>query len=182
MTPVKTIAISALLGTLAFQGAAAADAVGYVTDDAPQPLALYDAAEFDWDRFYVGIGGAGQDLAGVGEYGAGGVVGINMQHDYFLFGAEAGLLGLTDGTTGHWYGQVLGRGGLVITDEMVAYGAAGFGVDFGASGDQHVLLGGGLEYAITDAVSVKAQYLHGFAANAGATDTNQITFGINYHF
>lgn len=182
MTPLRILALSVAFGALSATGALAADAVGPVLNTAPQPLPVYDADQFDWNRFYAGVFGVGQDLAGIWEYGAGVNVGVNVQHDFYLFGAEAALLGLTDGTTGHAYGQVLGRAGLVVTDEAVIYGALGYGADFGASGDQHILAGGGLEYAVTQDVSVRGQYLHGFGATAGSTDTNQVTIGLNYHF
>jgi len=182
MTPFKIIALAVAVGAFSAGSALAADAVGPVSNSAPEPYPVYGSDQFDWNRFYAGVMGVGQDAAGTWEYGAGVVAGVNVQHEYFLFGAEAALLGLTDGALGRAYGQVLGRGGLVVTDEAVIYGALGYGADFGAGGDQHILAGGGLEYAVTDDVSVRAQYLHGFGATAGSTDTSQVTFGLNYHF
>jgi len=176
------IAASGLVLMALAGGAQAADLVnkGVVTT-APEPAMNYDDDQFDWSRFYIGAFGSAQDYAGAWEGGGGVLAGVNAQFDFYLLGGEVAISGLTDGNNSRAYGQILGRGGLVITDEMVAYGAAGYGVDFTA-GDRHILAGGGLEYAVTDAISVRGQYLHGFANTAASTDTNQITFGLNYHF
>jgi len=43
------------------------------------------------------------------------------------------------------------------------------------------LLGGGVELALTDNVSVDARYLHGFPIT-GANPKDQVTVGANFHF
>ena len=61
------------------------------------------------------------------------------------------------------------------------YGAVGFGTDAGAYNDNHVLAGVGLEYGVTDTVSLRGQYLHGFPVT-NANPIEQVTFGAEFHF
>lgn len=181
MPRLNKLTLALMFGALSATSAVAADAVGYPESVAPAPAPVYNDASFDWTGFYAGIFASTQNYTTNWEYGLGVNLGANYQIDYFLLGGEVALSGLTNGTTGRGYGQALGRGGVVITDELLAYGAGGYGADFW-SGDRHWLAGGGLEYAVTENVSLRGQYLHGFAASAGATDTNQFTIGANFHF
>lgn len=178
MSPLKKIAVAALASVALTGGAFAADAVGYVAPAAP--VVSYDDNQFDWNRFYAGVYGVGQDYNNNWEYGVGVNAGVNAQFDFFLLGGEVAVHALTDGPTGRVYGQVLARGGLVVTDEVLVYAAGGYGIDFSSSPDEHWLLGGGLEYAVTDDISIRGQYLHGFAQTG--TDTDQISVGVNFHF
>jgi outer membrane immunogenic protein len=63
----------------------------------------------------------------------------------------------------------------------VLYAAAGYGIETNGAGQGDALLGGGLEYAITDAVSLRAQYLHGFPVS-GSNAKDQVTLGAQFHF
>jgi outer membrane immunogenic protein len=173
---------------LAFGSAAstafAADAISYATSDGAVAVPVVDGG-FDWSGFYAGVYGAAQfSQDGRARYGAGLDLGLNAQYDFYLLGAEVAAHGLTDGngdaaTTA--YGQVLARGGVLVTDDVAVYAAAGYGLDLGPADNSQWLLGGGLEMAVTDNVSLRAQYLHGFT-NAGDETTNQVTIGANYHF
>lgn len=162
--------------------ALAADAYAPMPLSSGESLGVYDHADFDWTGFYGGIYGAAQTNPGGWGYGAGLALGVNKQTDYFVLGAEVALHGLTINTPNRAYGQILARGGLVVTDELLAYGAVGYGVDFGPTDNQHVLVGGGLEYAVSENVTLRGQYLYGFAANATSTPINQVTLGANWHF
>lgn len=178
MSPLNKIAAAALV-SVAFTGSAfAADAVGYVAP--ATPTISYDDNQFDWNRFYVGIFGATQDFNDNWQYGVGVNAGINTQFDFYLLGGEVAITGLTNNAPDRVYGQVLARGGLVVTDEVVVYAAGGYGLDFSGNNNQHWLLGGGVEFAVTDNISLKGQYLHGF--QSVGTDIDQVTFGLNFHF
>lgn len=182
MSLFKKIILASLASVALAAGAHAADAVTYPAAAAAAPVPVYNDAQFDWNRFYAGISAGAQDYAGNWEYGGGIQAGVNAQFDFYLLGAEVAILGLSDGTNSRTYGQILGRGGLVVTDDIVLYGATGYGVDLSAAPDEHWLLGGGAEFAVTDNISLRGQYLHGFASTGASTDMNQVTFGLNYHF
>ena len=180
MIKLKTFAIAALVAILP-AGAYAADAIELPMSNGPA-VPVYDNSGYDWNGFYAGVYGIGQySPANGGEYGAGVAVGVNAQFDFFLVGAEVALHGLTNGTVGTAYGELIGRAGVTITDDVLLYAAAGYGMDLSGSGETDALLGGGLEFAANDDVSIRAQYLHGFPISGG-NPKDQFTIGANFHF
>ena len=50
---------------------------------------------------------------------------------------------------------------------MLVHAADGYGIDLGAPDETDVLIGGGLELAVSENVSVEAEYLHGLAVDVG---------------
>lgn len=187
MNSLKTVAVAALLSTSAFGGALAADAIG--TPPPPVPsVPIVDDSGFDWNGFYAGISGGAQHNTDVDEtnWTLGAQVGVNTTFDFFLVGAEVAVDAVFDDAETYAYGSALARGGVLITDELLAYGAVGYGSDFGADeGDgEHILAGGGLEFAATENVSVRGQYLYGWdqTDNATSGDIHKFTIGANFHF
>lgn len=183
MSLLRISAVAALMIIAPVAGAQAADAIAMPVDSSPAQLPVYDDAGFDWNGFYAGIYGVGQwgSVSG-GQYGLGLNAGVNAQFDFFLVGGEVALHGLFGGATiDTAYGQVLGRAGVVITDDVLLYAAAGYGVDLGLPAEDDLLLGGGVELAVSDNMSVRAQYLHGFPISGGNAK-DQITLGANFHF
>lgn len=175
----KGFAIAALAGLVSTTAAVAADPIALPVGAAEVPV--YDSG-FDWSGFYAGVYGVGQmSPVGGAQYGLGINVGVNAQFDYVLVGAEVALHGLAGGTMSTTYGEVLGRIGAVVTDDVVLYAAAGYGLDLGAPSEDDLLLGGGVEFAVTDQISLRAQYLHGFPINGG-NPKDQVTLGANFHF
>jgi outer membrane immunogenic protein len=181
MKPLRSTAIAVLAVALTGGASMAADAIAIpIASEAAVPI--YDDAGFDWNGFYAGVYGIGQvSPAGGTQFGVGANLGVNVQFDYFLLGGEVTLHGLTGGTVDTIYGQVVGRAGVVISDEVLLYAAAGYGYDFGAPVEDDFLLGGGVELAVTDNVSLRAQYLHGFPVT-GDNPKDQITLGAQFHF
>ncbi|MEO5807161.1 MAG: porin family protein [Devosia sp.] len=176
----KTFAIAALAAS-ATTGAFAADIITVPTST-PVEMPVAEPAGFDWNGFYAGVyGGLQGSPVGGQQYGLGVDAGVNTTFDFYLLGAEVAVHGLTGGVGNTSYGQILGRAGLIVTDDVVAYGAAGYGIDLGVPAESDFLLGGGVELAVTDAVSVRAQYLHGFPITGG-NQKDQFTVGANYHF
>ena len=138
--------------------------------------------EFDWNGFYVGVYGVGQNSpVGGTQYGLGLDLGVNARFEFVLIGAEIAVHGLDGGAGATSYLQGLGRFGVAVTDDVIVYAAGGLGVDLGPPAESDALLGGGVEMAITDSLSLRGQYLHGFPLT-GANPKDQVTLGANFHF
>lgn len=147
------------------------------------PVAGAGTSGYDWNGFYAGFFGAVQHNSSDDstQLGAGIAAGVNAQFDFILVGGEVTLEGLTDQQLDTAYGTVIGKAGVVLTDDVLLYAAAGYGRDLGGSARSDLLLGGGVEFAVTDDVSLKAQYLHGFDTNTD-DQSDQVTIGANFHF
>ena len=65
-------------------------------------------------------------------------------------------------------------------DNVILYAAGGAGTDLGAA-ETDALVGGGLELAVSNDLSVDARYLHGVPMS-GADTKEQLTVGANFHF
>ncbi len=181
MTLFKKMALIALATTLPMGAAHAADLITVPTST-PVEMPVYEEPGFDWSGFYAGVyGGLQNSPVGGNQYGLGVQAGVNAQFDFYLLGAEVAVHGLTGGVGDTSYGQILGRAGLVVTDDVVIYAAGGYGIDLGVPEEQDALVGGGVEMAITDNISVEAQYLHGFPVQGGNAK-DQFTVGANFHF
>src|SRR5690606_3365062 len=111
------------------------------------------------------------------------LVGVEVQADY-IWGedADAGLI------------LALLRAGAVVTDQVVLYAAGGVGSVFGNGDSEGVYaLGAGVEFAVTQNVSVRGEVLgigdfddaDAFFAPAGNDaffDAAKATVGVFYHF
>ena len=64
---------------------------------------------------------------------------------------------------------------------MLVYAAAGYGTSLAGPAESDLLLGGGLEYAVSEDVSFRAQYLHGFPITGG-NPKDEVTLGAHFHF
>ncbi|MBE0578913.1 porin family protein [Devosia sp.] len=183
MSLFNKMALAALATTLSMGTAFAADLITVPTST-PAEMPVYEELGFDWSGFYAGVYGGAQNGATSGtQYGLGVQAGVNAQFDFYLLGAEVAVHGLTGGAVGDTtYGQILGRAGLVVSDDVLVYAAGGYGIDLGPPDEQDVLLGGGVELAVTDSITVEAQYLHGFPLNGGTNGKDQFTVGANFHF
>jgi outer membrane immunogenic protein len=137
---------------------------------------------FDWNGFYTGVFGVVQssELRGT-EVGVGVEAGVNAQLDFFLVGGEVALQGLTSDTIDTAYGEIKGRGGVLITPDVLAYASAGFGMELTGTGESDVLAGGGVEFAVNDAVSLNAEYTRSFSVE-GDNSKDQLTLGARFHF
>lgn len=177
----RAITASIILLALPVTAASAADLITMPVSSSPVEIPVADAG-FDWNGFYTGVYGVVQQSPEGGtQFGAGINMGVNAQFDFFLVGAEVALHGLTGDAVDTTYGQVLGRAGVVITDAVMLYAAAGYGLDLGAPEEDDFLLGGGVEVAVADDFSVRAQYLRGFPIT-GDNPKDQVTVGAHFHF
>ncbi|WEK06162.1 MAG: outer membrane beta-barrel protein [Candidatus Devosia phytovorans] len=185
----RSLTLGVAAAALLAGGAQAADLIIPTT---PQPI--YEAAGFDWEGLYAGarIGGVfADDAAGdtASGFSAGGAVGVNfLPVDPFLVGAEV---------TGDyvWSDDFLDqsqffanlRAGAVVTDSVLVYALGGVGVitnDVDSYGAYQ--LGGGVEVAVTDAVTVRGEVVgQGFFDDEirdDFFDSAKATVGVFYHF
>jgi outer membrane immunogenic protein len=204
----KTLFAAALAASPVAAGAA-------VAADLPPSQAPYynpvPASLYNWSGVYaglnVGYGWGKVTNTGVDPNGVlgGGQVGINWQNGPFVYGAEADFQGSGASDTfapykfsNPWFGTVRGRVGYAFNNILV-YGTVGlaFGElngQLGGAAESHTLAGwaGGLgaEVGLTQAWSVKAEYLYMDLADRGFAITgmdngyrsNIVRFGVNYHF
>lgn len=159
----------------------AADPIGIpLSDSVVVPVAEGDGS-FDWSGFYAGVYGVAQTSPVGGEQaGLGVVLGANARFDYVLVGGEVAVQGLMGGAGTTGYVEGLGRIGVAATDELIVFAAAGLGADLGGA-EVDALVGGGLEFVVSDDVTLRGQYLHGYDLSGG-NPKDQITLGANFHF
>ncbi|MDV3250830.1 hypothetical protein DevBK_05730 [Devosia sp. BK] len=186
--------------SLAVLGTAAASAADLIIPTSPEPI--YESAGFSWDGLYAGVRAGGQ-FVGTNQYGnilagpsitqgvVGAAVGVNfLPVDPFLLGAEVtGDYVWGNGvSTGEFFANL--RAGAVVTDSVLVYAIGGVGVQTGPNNAGSVglyQLGGGVEVAVTDAITVRGEVVgQGDFNNAGANDsffeTTKATVGVFYHF
>jgi len=174
----------------------AANAADLIIPTSPEPI--YEAAGFDWEGLYAGarIGGSFVDTAGFDATGlvVGGAVGVNfLPADAFLVGVEAtaDYVWYDDAVfadRGEFFANV--RAGAILTDSVLVYALAGVGVangDFIGDDTQGMYqLGGGVELAVTDSITVRGEVVgQGFfddAAGDDFFDAAKATVGVFYHF
>jgi outer membrane immunogenic protein len=182
MSLFNRIAAAALMTIVPVAGAQAADAISMPVAETPVEAPVYADPGFDWNGFYAGVYGVGQNSPDWGtQFGAGVDAGFNAQFGYFVLGGEAAVHGLLEGGNHTAYGQALAKAGVVVTDDLLLYAAGGYGMDFGDSEEQDALFGGGVEFAVADEVTMRAQYLHGFPVT-GDNPKDQVSLGANFHF
>jgi outer membrane immunogenic protein len=192
---VRSLTLGVAAVALMASGAQAADLFIPTT---PEPIIVSEPS-FGWDGLYAGVEAGGffyddadgstpGDTFGVigGVVGANFIafdpilVGVEVQADY-IWGedADAGLI------------LALARVGAVVTDQVVVYAAGGAGSIFGGGDSEMVYaLGGGVEFAVTENVSLRGEVL-GIGAFEDTTffgnddqffDAAKATVGVFYHF
>jgi outer membrane immunogenic protein len=177
----RTLMLAALLALAAVCSASGADSIAIETS-APAEVPVADAGRFDWDGFYAGIYGAAQGGGATSaSYGVGVQAGVNTTFNFYLVGAEVAVQGLAGDIGTASEGQILGRAGLVVTDDVLVYAAGGYGIALSGPADGQALVGGGMEVALSDRLSLDAQYLRSIPTNGGLA-THQVSVGANYHF
>jgi outer membrane immunogenic protein len=186
-----------LLGvSIAALSSVATQAADLIIPTTPEPI--YEAAGFDWEGLYIGARAGGQftgDSASLyattpinttsGVIGA--AVGVNfIPVDPFLIGAEVtgDYIWSTDFSSGEFFANL--RAGAVVTDSVLVYALGGIGTNTRSGVNEGVYqLGGGVELAVTDAVSVRGE-LVGQGDFDGGSDPffegAKATVGVFYHF
>jgi outer membrane immunogenic protein len=187
---VRSLSLGVAAVALLSSGAMAADLIIPTT---PQPI--YESAGFSWDGLYAGVEAGGlftNDGLGnnVTQGLVGAVVGVNftvadpivlgveLQGDY-VFASNAG-----NDDAGLFL--ALGHVGAVVTDQVLVYAAGGFGATTSNGTSNGVYaLGAGVDFAVTDNVSVRGEIL-GLGnfddTNNDFFDSAKATVGVFYHF
>lgn len=176
---------TALTAAVAILSTSAASAADLIIPTTPEPI--YETGGFSWDGLYVGARAGGQWFTAA-TYGAiGGVAGFNfMATDSIVLGAE-----LTGDYTWNSFNSgaeffLNARGGILATDAALIYALGGMG--FYTSGGNYVglyQLGGGVEFAVTDAVTLRGEVVGqgSFTAPLGRFfDSAKATVGVSFHF
>jgi outer membrane immunogenic protein len=188
---VRSLSLGVAAAALLAGGAQAADLIIPTT---PQPI--YESAGFSWDGLYAGVNLGGQffDSAVTGDtegrFLLGGAVGVNfMVADPILIGLElqGNYLFENDDALIDDSAQflALARVGAVVTDSVLVYAAGGVGVEFNDVDDEGIYaLGGGVEFAATDSVSIRGEILGLGTFDDGDDffEAAQATVGVFYHF
>ena len=181
---VRSLAIGVSAAALMVGGAQAADLIIPTT---PQPV--YAPAGFDWEGLYVGarVGGEFDDTVTAGVVGA--AVGVNfLPVDPFLLGVEVTgdyVWGDSIVDQGEFYANL--RAGAVVTDNAMVYalGGVGFATRDGSDNIGLYQLGGGVEFAVSDAITVRGEVVGVGVfddANDDFFDAAKATVGVFYHF
>jgi outer membrane immunogenic protein len=133
---------------------------------------------FDFEGFYVGgtLGGAALPAGKVGTAGV--VVGANFAvTDAIVSGVEFQGDLLWDGGLAGFNTLLLGKLGGYLTDDMMAYGAAGGGLVDGAAS---YAFGAGVEKAVTEQLSIRGEAMG--TGNWGASPNGaKATVGVLWH-
>jgi outer membrane immunogenic protein len=178
----SSVAVIALLLTTAVTPATAAGAK--LATKAPPPAPLYGAPSTDWSGFYLGINGGdgwGKDGGSRSSGGmAGGTIGYNVQTGPTVYGIEADLD--WSGADGQKYlSTVRGRLGYA-SGQLLPYLTGGLAFDNASGiGNPGWTLGGGVEYRLSQVLSVKAEYLY-VAFDHGDVRDNILRAGLNWQF
>lgn len=184
----RSVALAGAVILLAGTAAQAADLIIPTT-----PVPIYESAGFSWEGLYAGVRGG---FATYGDNGAaqtgfgtvGGVVGVNfVPADPFLLGVEVSADYYWNSVTtgGQFYANL--KAGAIVTDAVLVYALGGVGIDSSGGVSTGVYqLGGGIELAVTDAITVRGEVVGQGDFTGGAGDAffegAQATLGVFYHF
>ena len=179
---VRSLSLGVAAAALLAGGAQAADLIIPTT-----PVPIYEAAGFDWEGLYAGVRAGGTFATGTTSGVLGAAVGVNfIPMDPVLLGFEVtGDYVFNNVTTsGDFFANL--RVGAIVTDPALIYAIAGAGVtSTGGVSTGRYQLGGGVEFAVTDAVTVRGEVV-GLGDFDGAADPffeeAKATVGVFYHF
>lgn len=175
MNNLKQISVAALAGVAMMTGAAVA--ADPVTNYAVDPSPVYTPAGFDWNRYYLGLNSSYM-MEGTNYWGIGGVAGINIQDGAMVYGGELeGSARIIGGAISGGVYEATARAGYLVSDDVLLFGTAGGAVDNGTAA---ALVGAGMEFAITQDVTLGAEYNYLF--NNAGTVAHEIDGKVRWYF
>jgi outer membrane immunogenic protein len=143
------------------------------TKAAPPPPSPYPlTATSDWTGFYLGINGGIANEQGVL---VGGTLGYNYQISQLVLGVEGDLDATWANVAAPTLGTVRGRIGIALGQFMPYLTAGWADGDHDSSGSAY---GGGIEFRMIQALSMKVEYLH---VELYRPD-DIVRVGLNWHF
>lgn len=162
---VRTLLVAAVCAASA-SSALAADLV------VESPAVPVDDAVFNWTGLYAGLGVKGSSLSdGVNTDTTGYInleVGANAQIDSIVLGVEGWVGGYAISAGGSGVaGGLEARAGYLLTESVLLYGTVG-GIVYDA-GANYGSIGAGLEFAVTDNMSIDVDYEYWGWSNNGYT-------------
>lgn len=178
----RHFALSAVALTLMGSTAFAAD---LSIPSTPEPIV--PEAGFNWDGLYLGVQGGGYFEDGYDTQGfIGGVVGVNVVvADPIVLGAELDANYYFEGDLAA-AGELLalGKVGVLATPDLLIYATAGAGWVSEEGGDDYteLAIGGGIEAALTDSVTMRAQVLAFKTEGSDSFDGATASVGVFFHF
>lgn len=211
----KKIIYSSLISATMLSMATLASAADLPRRTTAPVAPVYTPAAFTWTGYYLGatagygwnsFNKGGDALFGSANGGAYGLTaGYNYQINQFVLGVEGdynfmNAKGAQGVYTGEQHNLMTARGRLGFAlDRVLLFGTAGYAgasiktASNTTSGTQWYngyVVGGGLEYAFTNSISGKAEYLwHDLASrpildgtNAAGMRNSILRAGVNYHF
>ena len=108
-------------------------------------------ASFDWNGFYAGVYGVAQTARSAARSTASGWMSASTRDSSSCWwAAKSPITALSAAPEPRAYLQGLGRAWALRSPTMYLYGAGGEGIDLGPPAETDVLLGGGVELAVTD--------------------------------
>jgi len=144
------------------------------------PQQSYMDPGFDWDGFYAGLSFSVEHWSdGTFVYMPEGVGGFNVTMGNALVGVETTV---SQGFNSKGWGAFQARGkvraGAIVLPNLLLYGSGGIAY-FCIPNDYFATLGGGVEYAVNDTVSIDTEYEHWFGTklNGDAVSTKLL-----FHF
>lgn len=164
----------ALLATVAV---AAISSTSYAADlIVDTPMAPMVDNSFNWDGAYIGAFVQGQTVPNA--FGLGINLGVNALMDNILVGGE--ISGAVAWPGSVWSGQATGKLGGLISDSAAIYGYTGIGSKQFTS--YYVPVGAGIEVAVSDHASIKAEAQYNFDLTNSAQNSTTVKVGFNWHF
>jgi hypothetical protein len=127
---------------------------------------LSSAKAVNWNGFYAGVVGgfgwyAGEPISNYHFAGKYGLIGYNWRSGDVVFGVEE-IIGLEAEWEGSWdspyvWWQKTGRIGVLMNEDVLLFGLAGVGTPLGDGIYLGSVLGAGIEWAVTDNLSLRKQ-------------------------